>query len=240
MKLVPTSGGQYDRALVGSDGVALRYIPKGAPAPSSDDAAGAYASRNLGELQDRLKRGDPTALAQQYDVSKPLPPAQAATPQSTAAAQAEMATRAAGGRSAPGGQQSNDPVQDLLQRAAQTSDVNAQRMFTNEAYKIQEQRRINQQKSADAALSTFNKGQQELIKSIFTKSNSQGEDALTPDEKALKNEYVVRMRQHSRGQQGGGQATAGGPIRVNSMADAARLPRGTQFLDPNGNLRTVP
>lgn len=36
------------------------------------------------------------------------------------------------------------------------------------------------------------------------------------------------------------QAPAGQPVRVNSPADAARLPKGTQFIDPNGVLRVVP
>jgi hypothetical protein len=180
------------------------------------------------------------------DLSKPLPPEQAPTPASQAAAQAELAARAAGGRSAPGGQQSNDPVQDLLRRAAQTSDVNAQRMFTNEAYKIQETRRVNQQKSADAALKTFSTGEQNLIKSIYTKEN--GGNTLTPAEQALKDDYVTRIQQHSRSQQGGGQAAAraptaqstGAPVRVSSPAQARSLPSGTRIILPDGSPGIVP
>ncbi len=35
-------------------------------------------------------------------------------------------------------------------------------------------------------------------------------------------------------------AAAPGPIRVNSPAEAAKLPKGTQFVDPNGITRVVP
>jgi hypothetical protein len=253
--LAPTSDTTYDRAVVGPDGKVVSYVRKGDAPPSTQDLAGTLFNNNLGELDARMKRGDPVAVAAVQaratgqgglDLSKPLPPEQAPTPASQAAAQAELAARAAGGRSAPGGQQSNDPVQDLLRRAAQTSDVNAQRMFTNEAYKIQETRRVNQQKSADAALKTFSTGEQNLIKSIYTKEN--GGNTLTPAEQALKDDYVTRIQQHSRSQQGGGQAAAraptaqstGAPVRVSSPAQARSLPSGTRIILPDGSPGIVP
>jgi hypothetical protein len=134
-----------------------------------------------------------------------------------------------------------DPVQDLLRRAKETSDPNAQRMFTNEAYKIQETRRVNQQKSADAALNTFSKGKQDLIKSIYTKANSQGEDTLTPDEKALRDEHVRRTLELQR-QSGGGGAPAGSQprVKVGSIAEARKLPSGTLITLPDGSPGQVP
>jgi hypothetical protein len=181
-------------------------------------------------MENRLAHGDPTAIADLrarasgqpgVDRSKPLPPAQAATAESMAATQAEQARRTRGGFAAPAGG-SGDPVQDLLARAAQTSDPNAQRMFTNEAYKIQETRRINQQKSADAALKTFSTGEQTLIKSIYTKENAG--NTLTPAEQALKDDYVNRIRQHSRSQSGGQQGAAPG-IRSTLQQAAGTAPQ---------------
>jgi hypothetical protein len=230
MKLVPTSGGQYDRAIVGSDGRVLQYIPKGQPSPSPQQAADIMSQSNTAEMENRLAHGDPTAIADLrarasgqpgVDRSKPLPPAQAATAESMAATQAEQARRTRGGFAAPAGG-SGDPVQDLLARAAQTSDPNAQRMFTNEAYKIQETRRINQQKSADAALKTFSTGEQTLIKSIYTKENAG--NTLTPAEQALKDDYVNRIRQHSRSQSGGQQGAAPG-IRSTLQQAAGTAPQ---------------
>jgi hypothetical protein len=246
MKLVPTSGGQYDRAIVGPDGRVMQYIPKGQPSPSPQQAADIMSQSNTAEMENRLAHGDPTAIADLQaraagqpgvDRSKPLPPAQAATAESMAATQAEQARRARGGFAAPAGG-SGDPVQDLLQRAAQTSDPNAQRMFTNEAYKIQETRRINQQKSADAALKTFSTGEQTLIKSIYTKENAG--NTLTPAEQALKDDYVNRIQQHSRSQSGGQQGAAPG-IRStlqNAAGTAPQIPAAAiQDLKKNPGTR---
>jgi hypothetical protein len=253
-KLVPAAPAQgtvsdYDRAVVGPDGKVVSYVRKGDNPPSSDVMMNKVYSDNYNKNREdffqRLRAGEPTGigLGRGYDFSKPLPARQAPTAQS-------MADRDEAVRQniihAPAQGAGGDPVQDLLQRASQTRDVNAQRMFTNEAYKIQEARRVNQQKSADATLKTFSTGEQNLIKSIYTKENAGNQ--LTPAEQALKDDYVTRIQQHSRSQQGGGQAAAraptaqstGAPVRVSSPAQARSLPSGTRIILPDGSPGIVP
>ena len=65
-----------------------------------------------------------------------------------------------------------------------------------------------------------------------------------------RDDYLARARQEIgpfKGMQGAqaqtpaSSATAtSGPVRVNSPAEAARLPSGTQFIDPNGQMRVRP
>jgi hypothetical protein len=57
MKLVPTSGGQYDRAIVGSDGRVLQYIPKGQPSPSPQQAADIMSQSNTAARRPDRDRG---------------------------------------------------------------------------------------------------------------------------------------------------------------------------------------
>ena len=58
----------------------------------------------------------------------------------------------------------------------------------------------------------------------------------TIDSSLAKLEWAIQQSRQS----GGSQGQSGGPVRVSSVAEARRLPRGTEFIDPNGVRRRVP
>jgi hypothetical protein len=92
-----------------------------------------------------------------------------------------------------------------------------------------------QQRAATAAESSMSRDAQAILRNIQNKGGAE-----TEDEKAIEREYTARTRRNleKMGGQGGAPATGGQPVRVNSLADAMKLQPGTQFIDPNGNLRT--
>lgn len=76
---------------------------------------------------------------------------------------------------------------------------------------------------------------------IFDRLIEEAQMALQADQEVLAEAQARRTRVGVNPQRGPAPALGGGgPVRVNSPAEAARLPKGTQFIDPNGVLRTVP
>jgi hypothetical protein len=231
----PGQVSDYDRAIVGPDGTVLQYLKKGEQPPDANTVYFNNINKNREEYHRRLSAGEPTGMPldpiKMDDFSQPLPPRAAPTPASMAArdrAIQQNIISAPPGYKPPGGAGSASGLPPPPQMTGnKTVDDHNMAVWREQA--------IAARGSATAAESSMSRDAQAILRNIQNKGGAE-----TEDEKAIEREYTARTRRNleKMGGQGGAPATGGQPVRVNSLADAMKLQPGTQFIDPNGNLRT--
>lgn len=237
LRMNPTTDPRQ-QVLQGPNGETIAGFPAN-QSMSAEDVAAKYQSYNQRELEKRLYDGDPVAVAAltrrgPQDFSKPLPPPQPATPESMAAAKAEMVKRQ---------MIRPDPPSEFEQRLArETNPATRTALINQQGLNARNEATLRQHAQQQAELQ-LSKREQNLMQNY--RSNQSTGMPHSPEELAVAKKLgeLTLAAMNQRGGQPAGAPpaqTTAGPVQVRTLEEARKLPRGTQFIGPDGVTRVVP